>query len=213
MTSFLGIKASASSSNNFTIAVFKCLCPEGLQSKFIVPNRKSGPRRSCEWDYVKDWNIKLLFLKDDRFLKLMSPRLPSGLPWAEHPFIFLVSKHYDFDPLTLNESLQRSPLSAMLTNSAVDNDAEFRWHFSQSKGLKTNPGPADSFLRANNLLLSARSSQLERSLWLPEGNTRLKWSIVFHGLCPNDWWHFLRHLQRRPPANLEHHLNAEISPP
>lgn len=40
----------------------------------------------------------------------------------------------------------------------------------------------------------------------------LKWSIVFHGLCPNDWWHFLRHLQRRPLANLERHLNAKISP-
>lgn len=39
---------------------------------------------------------------------------------------------------------------------------------------------------------------------------RLKWSIAFHGLCPNDWWHFLRHRQRRPLANLERHLNAKI---
>lgn len=41
---------------------------------------------------------------------------------------------------------------------------------------------------------------------------QLKWGIVFHGLCPNDWWHFWRHLQRRPPANLKRHLNTKILP-
>lgn len=42
--------------------------------------------------------------------------------------------------------------------------------FSHYLGPKEHSGPADLFPRTNNLLLSAGSSQLERSLWFPEGN-------------------------------------------
>lgn len=110
------------------------------------------------------------------------------------------------------QSFQQSLMSVLSWLIPLSRMMQSFGDISLSQKPTEHPGPADSFLRANNLLLSAGSSQLERSLWLPEGNTPLKWSIVFHGLCPNDWWHFLRHLRRRPRANLERHLNAKILP-
>lgn len=158
---------------------------------------------------LQTWTSSYFFFKDYHFKMNVS----KACIWPSMCHIFWKGGGVWLDLLTVNfkesQSLQRSLMSVKLTNSTFQFDAEFWWHFSQSK---EHPGPADSFLRANNLLLSAGSSQLERSLWLPEENTQLKWSIVFHGLCPNDWWHFLRHLQRWPLANMECYLNAKILP-
>lgn len=72
---------------------------------------------------------------------------------------------HDFKLLTVDletQSLQQSLMSVKLSNSTFQKGGctvpvTFLSH-------SKYPGPADSFLRANNLLLSAGSSQLEQSL-------------------------------------------------
>lgn len=147
----------------------------------------------------------------------MSPRPASGLPCATYFsfffrfFFFLGGGTVWLWPTNCeleSQSLQRSLMSVKLTNSTFHNDAEFQWHFSQSKDQRTS----------QPCRFISQGKQFTVVCWIQSTWTILvtPWrkhsaEIVFHGLCPNDWWHFLRHLRRWPIANIEHYLNAKRS--
>lgn len=180
----------------------------------FVPSWESRPGLLWKWDYFKDLNIRQFFLQRRSVLKWMSPRLASGLHdlhnslFANSPWLWPTNCEFGNSKPSA-ESYVCVAVQFYLPKQRMQSFGDISltvW------SLKNIPALPIHFSEQTIYCCRLDPVNLNDPCNSPKETLQLKWSILFHGLCPNDWWHFLRHFQRQPLANLECHVNAKIFP-